>query len=86
LAARTGNRTAALEKVERLRQLFGDGGSYQFGEIYAQLGNPDESLANLEHAWEIKDPGMVGLKTDPFLDPIRSDPRYAALLKRLNFP
>jgi tetratricopeptide (TPR) repeat protein len=86
LEARTGNRTAALEKVERLRQLFGDGGSYQFGEIYAQLGNPDESLANLEHAWEIKDPGMVGLKTDPFLDPIRSDPRYAALLKRLNFP
>jgi hypothetical protein len=30
--------------------------------------------------------GMQTLKVDPFLDPIRNDPRYAALLKRLNFP
>jgi len=29
---------------------------------------------------------LTSLKTDPFLDPIRNDRRYAALLKRLNFP
>lgn len=86
LAARTGNRTAALAKIERLRQLFGDGGSYQFGQIYAQLGDKDNAFANLEHGFEIKDPGMVGLKTDPWLDPLRSDPRFATLLQKMNFP
>ena len=35
---------------------------------------------------EVKDAGLIYLKVDPFLDPIRNDPRYAALLRRLNFP
>jgi hypothetical protein len=34
----------------------------------------------------VKDPGLTSLKSDPLLDPIRGDRRYAILLKKLDFP
>ena len=30
-------------------------------------------------ALEVKDPGLINLKVDPFLDTIRFDPRYAEI-------
>jgi hypothetical protein len=33
-----------------------------------------------------KDPGISWIKTDPLLRKIRGDPRYAALLRKLNLP
>jgi serine/threonine-protein kinase len=52
---------------------------------YAQLGDKDAAFAALEKAF----PGRTGLfliKVDPQLDNIRSDPRYAALLRRIGLP
>ncbi|HET9336510.1 MAG TPA: hypothetical protein VFO12_08910 [Sphingomicrobium sp.] len=57
-----------------------------YAEIHAQGGNSDRAFAELDNAVRAKDPGLQSLKSDPFLDPILRDPRYAALLKRLNFP
>ncbi len=86
LDARSQN-TGALERtVARMRDLFGDTASYNYAEVYAQARDNDRAFDALARALEVKDPGLTGLKTDPFLDPIRGDPRYAALLKRLNFP
>jgi hypothetical protein len=50
------------------------------------VGDVDGAFAELDNAIEVKDAGLIYLKMDPFLDPIRNDPRYAALLRRLNFP
>lgn len=86
LAARTGDRAEAERIIAQLKQQIGATASYQYGEIYAQLGDKDRAFAEFERALEAKDAGLVYLKGDPFLDPIRGDPRYAALLKRLNFP
>jgi serine/threonine-protein kinase len=72
--------------LAHMRDLFGDAASYNYAQVYAQAGDKDRAFATLNKALEVKDAGLTGLKTDPFLDPIRSDPRYAALLKRLNFP
>lgn len=69
-----------------MRQQFGATVSYQFGEIYAQLSNSSQAFAELDNAVRAKDSGLSLLKVDPFLDPIRNDPRYGALLRRLNFP
>ena len=86
LAARTGDRAGAERTMAQLRQQVGAAASYQYGEIYAQLGDKDRAFAELDNAIQAKDSGLDYLKVDPFLDPIRSDPRYAALLRRVNFP
>ena len=85
-AARTGDASATERWMARMRQLYGVGMSYQYSEIQAQLGDTGRALAELENAVRAKDAGLLYLKVDPFLDPIRNDPRYTALVRQLNFP
>jgi tetratricopeptide (TPR) repeat protein len=86
LAARAGNRVKAEQTIVWAKQHFGATASYQYGQIYAQLGDADRAFAEFDNGIAAKDTGLVYLKVDPFLDPIRNDRRYAALLRRLNFP
>jgi serine/threonine-protein kinase len=86
ILARSGNLAAMDKVIARIRSLFSDAASFQYAQIYAQARKNDEAFAALERGIELKDPGITGLRTDPFMDPIRSDPRYAALVKKLNFP
>ena len=86
LAARTGDHTGAERLTAQLKQRVDVTLNYQFAEIYAQLGDKDRAFAELGEAFRAKDPGLARLKVDPFLDPIRGDARYDALLKRLKFP
>ncbi len=85
LAARTGDRDTALEKIRETERLYGDAASYQYGQIHAQLGNADQAFIAWDRAWQIKDAGLLSLKTDPLLDPLRRDRRFAALMNRIGF-
>ena len=53
---------------------------------YAQLGDKEEALKWLGKGYEIRSGSMVHLKTSPFVDPLRSDPRFQDLMRRMNFP
>ena len=86
LAARRGDRARAEALTAKIRATFGDPASYQYGQIYTQLGDANRAFAAFDKAVEARDPGLLQFKRDPFLDPIRRDPRYAALLTRLKFP
>lgn len=86
LEARTGNRAEAERKLTRMRDLFGDSAVYQEAEILAQLGQRDRAIAALERSWDVRDPGLLGLARDPFLDPLRDDPRLAQLKRKLGLP
>ena len=79
-------RPRAERALALLRKHYGSSVSYQFAVIHAQLGDKDRAFAELDNALAVKDPGLVGLKTDAFLDPIRDDARYRQLLGKLNFP
>lgn len=55
-------------------------------KYYAQLGDKDQAFAWLEKAYEKHDSPMHRLKVQPWWDPLRSDPRFQDLLRRMNFP
>jgi len=83
IAARSGDREAALRAIEALRKRYGDTVNYQFAEVYAQLRDTDKALSALEAAWATKDAGLAAMQIDPFVDPIRSDPRFLAIQRRV---
>jgi Flp pilus assembly protein TadD len=85
-AARDGQSAEAERLIGRLRQDYGDSTAYQYAMIYAQLGDKDRAFEQLDKALALRDPGLVGLKTDAFLDPLRKDPRYSELVRKLHFP
>ena len=86
LAARTGNRDLALAKLAELRQRAGDFENFNYALIYAQLGDKEAAFAALERAWQVRDSWLLDVKANPYLDPLRADPRYAALVRRVGFP
>jgi len=59
----------------------------QIAAFYAELGNKDEAFRWLETAYQERDgQGMIALKTDFAYDPLRCDPRFAALVKKVVLP
>ena len=59
---------------------------YLFGAIHVALGENQLGLVWLEEAYTHRDPYMVHLKRDATFDPLRSDPRFQELLRRMSFP
>lgn len=57
-----------------------------FVEAYIGLGEKDEAMARLERAFEVHDQWMVDIKSYLGWDALRSDPRFQALVRRMNFP
>jgi TolB-like protein/class 3 adenylate cyclase len=53
---------------------------------YAMIGETDEAFAWLERAYRERDPAMFAFKSHPLFDPLRSDPRYDDLVRRIGFP
>jgi TolB-like protein/Tfp pilus assembly protein PilF len=61
-------------------------GRYEIALVYAGLGDKDSAFQWLERAYQTRDKGLTYLIADPCLDPLRSDPRFATLVKRVGFP
>jgi TolB-like protein/Flp pilus assembly protein TadD len=80
-----GNDAAARAAQARLVEELGDRVLYQQAQILAQWGEPDAAIARLEQARRIGDSGLVYLRNDPFLDPLRKDPRFGGLLASIGF-
>ena len=86
IAARTGNRARAAAILAEMRKSAGDSAYYQYAEMLAQMGDRDGAIAELELAMKARDPGLGFLPTDHNFDSIRQDPRFAAIVARLNYP
>ena len=88
LYARMGNQGEAQEMIRRLKERVQRDkvGSYEVAVVYAGLGEKDQAFEWLGKAYDAHDQGMLYLKVDPPLDPLRSDPRFSDFLRRMNFP
>jgi hypothetical protein len=54
--------------------------------IYAGLNEKDQAFTCLEKAYAQHEQGFVVMNREPMFDPLRSDPRFADLLLRMNLP
>ena len=86
--AKLGRRGDAEKVINRLNDLAKSEyvSHYYLAIIYASLGDKDRTFAELEKAFDDPDRFCVEMKYDFFMDPVRADPRFAGLLKRLNLP
>jgi TolB-like protein/Flp pilus assembly protein TadD len=57
----------------------------QRADTHAQWGDTEMAFKNLDLAVGYGDPGLAQLLVDPFLDPIRDDPRFATMLEKFGF-
>ena len=58
----------------------------RFATVYAGLGDKEQAIASLRKALEVRSPMIVFLKVEPFLDGLRSDPRFQDLLRKTGPP
>jgi tetratricopeptide (TPR) repeat protein len=88
LLANLGQRQEALQILEQLaatsKQRYVPAQS--FAIVYTGLGDKDQAFAWLDKAYEERANRLAYLKFEPTLDPIRSDPRFDELLRRIGLP
>jgi serine/threonine-protein kinase len=69
---------------ERLKQRYVP--PFEVAEDYLRLGDNDQALAWLEKTYQEHSGLLTYLKADPLWDPIRTDPRFQDLLRRVGLP
>jgi serine/threonine protein kinase/tetratricopeptide (TPR) repeat protein len=57
--------------------------AYQVADVYAWRGERDKAFEWLERAYQQRDSGLNGVVWDPLLSSLRDDPRFGALLTKL---
>jgi TolB-like protein len=81
-----GRHADAETALSKLKAALGETAAYQYSTIYAQWGNRAKALEWLDTAMRLRDPGLLNLKTDPLMDPLRKEPRFQSTERQLKFP
>jgi len=80
-----GRHRDAEDQLMKLEKDGGESAASAIAEIYAQWGDASKALEWLETALKTDD-GVFESGVDPFLDPIRHEPRYQAVQQKLGVP
>jgi TolB-like protein/Flp pilus assembly protein TadD len=78
-----GRRDEALKELDALTLGGREVLPYALSLAYARLGDKDRALALLEEAFEERNTHLHDLNIDPEFDPLRSDPRFIDLVRRV---
>jgi TolB-like protein/Tfp pilus assembly protein PilF len=83
--ARLGERSQGLRMLEQLEAALKERytPAFSFAVVYAGLGEKDQAFAWLEKAYGERTSRLGYLKVEPLWDPLRSDPRFAELVRRI---
>jgi tetratricopeptide (TPR) repeat protein len=73
-------------KVRHAQRKMGYSSAYEIATLYAGLGDKDRAFQWLNTAYQERDHGLEKLKIDFLLDPLRSDPRFAGLVRKVGLP
>jgi hypothetical protein len=80
-----GKAAAASADFARVQNALRDSGAYNYAQVLAQWRQIDDALHWLETAYALHVAGVIQLRADPFLDPLRQTPQFRALEARLGF-
>ncbi len=85
MLAASGNKKEAVKAIETYRRFLQEDMGYSFAmaETYAALGQKDDAFNWLEKAFQNRNSNLLYIKVNPRLDNLRSDPRFAELLRRM---
>ncbi len=87
-----GHAFALSGRGDEARKLLGDAGlefergglsDLKVAYIYAGLGDRDEMFRHLERDYSQRDPELPYINVDPVFDPVRDDPRFVAIIKKM---
>jgi TolB-like protein/Flp pilus assembly protein TadD len=84
----SGRRGEALKILKELKEISAHGyvSPYDLAILYTGLGDKDNAINQLNRAYEERAGWIMALKVEPMFDPLRSDPRFADLQRKMNFP
>jgi TolB-like protein len=83
---RLGRKKEAAAMLELMKAQQGDALAFQYAEVYAQWGEPAQVIKWLTTAMRLQDGGLLDIRNDPLLDPVRNTPAFATIVRQLNFP
>jgi TolB-like protein/DNA-binding winged helix-turn-helix (wHTH) protein len=87
--AQLGRRAESLAAIALVEKCCASTQTYNIATVYAYLGEFDQAFSWLESAYQRHDSVLVGLPpitVDPEVKSLRGDPRYKALLRKMNLP
>jgi tetratricopeptide (TPR) repeat protein len=79
----------ALTKSIEVRQAQRRNGypsAYPIAALYADMGDKDQAFRWFNTAYKEREGFLIGLKTNNLFDPIRSDPRFGELVRKMGLP
>ncbi len=86
--AAAGRREDALRVLKEQRKMSDQMYVPRFYTVctYLGLGEKQKALDLLEQAYEERSSRLLSINVEPLLDPLRSEPRFQKLIRRMNFP
>jgi TolB-like protein/DNA-binding winged helix-turn-helix (wHTH) protein/Tfp pilus assembly protein PilF len=72
--------------LRELKMKYHASNAFEIAAIYAFRNQSDEAFDWLDRAYAQRDPSLMSTKVQPLLNSLHNDPRFAALLKKLNLP
>ncbi len=82
--AAMGDTVRAKMELEKTIKEDPDQYPYQLARVYILLKDFNKGMELLEHAYDIRDMWMYFIKVDPTFVSVRNEPRFKALLKKMN--
>jgi len=81
-----GHANESQQALDELIAKYAHVSAFQIAEVYAWRGEKDKAFEWLERAYAQRDGGLAETKGDQLLASLRGDPRYVALLHKMNLP
>ena len=84
--AMAGDKTGLEETLERFQHHPArDHVPYRLAAVYVALGDKDRAINLIEKDYRQRSSWLNRLKVDPVMDPLRQDPRFKELMRKMNF-